>query len=79
MRLSGRLFISYALVIAIGSVVAYVTIRLLAPTFFDNAWSMMGSFPPVTPRGMGLGEFGGPPAARSAARPPTCGRCSFPR
>lgn len=42
LRMPGRLFLSYALVIAIGTAVAYVTIRLLAPTFFDNSMSMMG-------------------------------------
>ena len=34
MRLPGRLFLSYAAVIAVGAVAAYVTIRLLAPKFF---------------------------------------------
>ena len=53
-RLPVRLFISYALVIGVGSVVAYVTIRLLAPTFFDNEMTMMGGF-----RG-GMSPFGGP-------------------
>jgi signal transduction histidine kinase len=36
MRLSGRLFISYAMVIIVGAIVAYVTIRLLAPRFFEH-------------------------------------------
>jgi signal transduction histidine kinase len=62
MRLSARLFISYALVIAIGSAIAYLTIRLLAPTFFDNKWNTMGGFPPDFPRGIGAGGFTGPPA-----------------
>jgi signal transduction histidine kinase len=34
MRLPGRLLLSYAMVIAVGAVAAYVTIRLLAPKFF---------------------------------------------
>jgi histidine kinase len=34
MRLPGRLLLSYAAVIAVGAVAAYVTIRLLAPKFF---------------------------------------------
>ena len=79
MRLPARLFISYALVIAVGSAIAYVTIRLIAPTLFDNEWSMMGGFPAGIPRGMGPGGFGGPPPARLAARQRTCGRRSFPR
>jgi len=58
LRLPGRLFISYALVIAVGTAVAYVTIRLLAPTFFDNQMNMIGGGQ------MGMGPFGpgGPPA-----------------
>ena len=32
MRLPLRLFVSYALVIVVGAAVAYVTVRLLAPT-----------------------------------------------
>jgi signal transduction histidine kinase len=42
MRLPWRLFISYALVIAIGAAVSYVTVRLLAPTFFDHEMTMLG-------------------------------------
>jgi signal transduction histidine kinase len=34
MRLPGRLFVSYVLVIAVGAVIAFVTIRLLAPRLF---------------------------------------------
>jgi histidine kinase len=34
MRLPGRLFVSYVLVIAVGAVIAFVTIRLIAPRFF---------------------------------------------
>jgi histidine kinase len=71
MRVSARLFISYALVIAVGSVIAYVTTRLLAPTFFSNAWSLMGGFPPGTHPGgfpgLPADFFRGPPAnVRSA-------------
>jgi signal transduction histidine kinase len=36
MRLPGRLLLSYAVVIAVGAVAAYVTIRLLAPKFFGR-------------------------------------------
>ncbi len=63
MRLSARLLISYALVIAVGSAVAYVTIRLLAPTFFDNEWSMMGSgfHGGMSPFGSTHGGVPGPP------------------
>ena len=60
MRLPARLFISYALVIAVGSAAAYVTIRLLAPTFFDNQMNMMGGFPG------GTGSFGGQPGGSPA-------------
>jgi signal transduction histidine kinase len=72
MRLSARLFVSYALVIAVGSAVAYVTTRLLAPTFFDNEWSMMGGFP----RDMGAGGFPGAPAGVFAG-PPSNVRSAF--
>jgi histidine kinase len=34
MRLPGRLFVSYVLVIAVGAVIAFVTVRLIAPRFF---------------------------------------------
>jgi signal transduction histidine kinase len=75
LRIPTRLFISYALVIAIGSVVAYVTIRLLAPTFFDNEWTMMGS-------GFhgGMGPFGGPsdgPPGGVSGGPPADVRSAF--
>src|ERR1039457_7230884 len=42
MRLPWRLFISYAVVIVIGAAVAYVTVRLLAPTLFDHQMNMLG-------------------------------------
>ncbi len=70
MRLSARLFISYALVIAVGSAVAYVTIRLLAPTFFDHEMNMMGGF-----HG-GMGSFGGSPGG-SPGGPPADVRSAF--
>ena len=40
-RLPWRLFISYALVVLTGAAVAYVTVRLLAPTLFDHQMSML--------------------------------------
>jgi signal transduction histidine kinase len=42
MNLPWRLFISYAVVIVIGAAVAYVTVRLLAPTLFDHQMNMLG-------------------------------------
>lgn len=41
-RLPWRLFISYALVVLTGAAVAYVTVRVLAPTLFDHQMSMLG-------------------------------------
>lgn len=41
MRLSLRLFISYAAVVVIGAGVAYLTIRILAPRLFDQQLVMM--------------------------------------
>jgi len=76
LRISVRLFISYALVIVIGSVVAYVTIRLLAPTFFDNEWTLMGGFPQGIPRGAPTGGFPGAPAGAFGG-PPTNVRSAF--
>ena len=69
MRLPWRLFISYAVVIVIGAAVAYVTVRLLAPTLFDHQMNMLGG----DHMGMGMGRAGraGPPGA--------CSRRSFPR
>lgn len=57
MRLPWRLFISYAVVIVIGAAVAYLTVRLLAPTFFDHEMNMIGG----DHMGMGSGGQGGPP------------------
>jgi signal transduction histidine kinase len=42
MRLPVRLFISYAVVVVIGAAVTYVTVRLLAPTLFDQQMTMLG-------------------------------------
>jgi signal transduction histidine kinase len=55
MRLPWRLFISYAQVIVIGAAVAYVTVRLLAPTLFDHEMGMLGG----DHMGMGSGGQGG--------------------
>ena len=41
LRLSARLFISYALVAVVGAAVAYATVRLLAPHLFDDRMGMM--------------------------------------
>ena len=42
MRISLRLFISYAVVAVVGAGVAYLTVRLLAPQLFDREMDMMG-------------------------------------
>lgn len=42
MRLPARLFISYAVVAAIGAATTYVTVRLLAPALFDQHMTMLG-------------------------------------
>ena len=55
MSLPWRLFISYAVVIVIGAAVAYVTVRLLAPTLFDHQMTMLGG----DHMGMGSGGQGG--------------------
>ena len=54
MRLPWRLFIFYAVVIVIGAAVAYVTVRLLAPTLFDHQMTMLGG----GQMGMGMGPGG---------------------
>ena len=54
MSLPWRLFISYAVVIVIGAAVAYVTVRLLAPTLFDHQMTMLGG----DHMGMGMGPGG---------------------
>jgi histidine kinase len=49
MRLPGRLFVSYVLVIVVGAVFAFVTIRLLAPRFFGREIDVVfNNFVPVT-------------------------------
>ncbi len=48
-----RLFISYAVVVVIGAAVTYVTVRLLAPTLFDQHMNMLGG------DHMGMGGQGG--------------------
>ena len=63
MRLPWRLFISYALVIVIGAAVAYVTVRLLAPRFFDHEMHMLGG----DHMGMGSGGQGGTAASVQSA------------
>ncbi len=57
-----RLFISYTMVIAVGAAVAYVMVRLLAPTFFDHQMNMLDG-DPVGMGGGGRGGGGGPAAA----------------
>ena len=51
MRLPLRLFLSYAVVVLIGAVVAYLTVRLLAPALFDHQVGMMNG----TGMGMDMG------------------------
>jgi histidine kinase len=49
MRLPGRLFVSYVLVIAVGAVFAFVTVRLLAPRFFAREIGVVfDNFVPIT-------------------------------
>ena len=51
LRLPLRLFISYAVVAAVGAVVAYLTVRLLAPHLFDQQMGMMNGEEPGMPMG----------------------------
>lgn len=53
LRLPWRLFISYAAVIAVGALVAWVTVRLLAPAIFDRDMTRMGSHLGPGPGGPG--------------------------
>ena len=62
MGLPWRLFISYAVVIVIGAAVAYVTVRLLAPTLFNHQMNMLGG----DHMGMGRGPDGQSGSVRSA-------------
>ncbi len=59
MRLPLRLFTSYALVIMVGAAVAYVTVRLLAPTLFDHQMAMLGGDHMGQGMGPGSGGQGG--------------------
>jgi len=55
MRLPLRLFLSYAAVAVIGAVVAYLTVRLLAPRLFDQQVGMMTGAGNGMGQGMGMG------------------------
>lgn len=55
MRLPLRLFLSYAAVAVIGAVVAYLTVRLLAPRLFDQQVGMMNGADSGMGQGMGMG------------------------
>src|SRR6478736_5865930 len=61
MRLPLRLFLSYAAVAVIGAVVAYLTVRLLAPALFDHQVGMMNA------DGIGMGMQMGVGAATQSA------------
>ena len=60
MRLPLRLFLSYAAVAVIGAVVAYLTVRLLAPRLFDQQVGMMNGV------GNGMGQAMGTGTATQA-------------
>jgi histidine kinase len=62
MPLPWRLFTSYAVVIVIGAAVAYVTVRLLAPTLFDHQMTMLGD----GQMGMGMAPGGTGGSVQSA-------------
>ncbi|HEY5150815.1 MAG TPA: HAMP domain-containing sensor histidine kinase [Mycobacterium sp.] len=55
MRLPLRLFLSYAAVAIIGAVVAYLTVRLVAPRLFDHQVGMMNGAGNGMGQGMGMG------------------------
>jgi HAMP domain-containing protein len=55
MRLPLRLFLSHAAVAVIGAVVAYLTVRLLAPRLFDQQVGMMNGAGNGMGQGMGMG------------------------
>ena len=61
MRMPLRLFLSYAAVAVIGAVVAYLSVRLLAPALFDHQVGMMNS------TGMGM-QMGSNAAAQAGVR-----------
>jgi len=56
MRLPLRLFLSYAAVAVIGAVVAYLTVRLLAPRLFDEQVRMMNGAGAGSGMGQGMGS-----------------------
>ena len=71
MRLPLRMFVSYALVIVVGAAVAYVTVRLLAPTLFDHRMAMLD--------GGQMGQGMGPGPGGRPVSPGACARRSCPR
>ena len=54
-RLTVRLFASYALIVSLGVLTVYVTVRLLAPRLFDDKVGMMGQGAGGAGSGMGPG------------------------
>ena len=54
-RLTVRLFASYALIVSVGVLTVYVTVRLLAPRLFDDKVGMMGHGAGGAGSGMGPG------------------------
>ena len=54
-RLTVRLFASYALIVSVGVLTVYVTVRLLAPRLFDDKVGMMGQGAGGAGSGMGAG------------------------
>ena len=54
-RLTVRLFASYALIVSLGVLTVYVTVRLLAPRLFDDKVGMMGQGAGGVGSGMGPG------------------------
>lgn len=66
MRLPLRLFLSYAVVVLIGAVVAYLTVRLLAPALFDHQVGMMNGAGLGIGMGMGAAQAGVRDAFQSA-------------
>ena len=66
MRLPMRLFVSYAAVAFVGAVVAYVTVRVLAPRLFDEQVGMMNAAGNGNGTGMGNGMGQGTGAGMGA-------------
>ena len=54
-RLTVRLFASYALIVSLGVLTVYVTVRLLAPRLFDDKVGMMGQGAGGAGMGPGMG------------------------